>query len=1224
MKINRQVMGNGQRLQFFFRIILAALSIFVSSSAHAQNDSVAQRIILIGDAGQQTDNKQPELELARKLFKMDKNTTVLYLGDNIYPQGLPSTYAKDYDKRRQVIDSQINLVRGTKARAYFIPGNHDWAQGRTGGYQQVTNQSRYIGSQALENVQFIPSDVCPGPEEIQLSDKITLVAIDSQWWLHQHEKSGVTYGCDIQTEEDLLESLKEIIDRNEDKILIFAAHHPFITYGRHGGYYNLKQHIFPLTDINPKLWIPLPVLGSLYPISRGIFGNIQDVRHPVYKNFSRSVDSILNRHPYCIRVAGHEHTLQLIRQEGKYYIVSGAGSKMTELAKGENLLFGGAQTGFSVIEIIKNGHVNVSFYSSMADSASAAIFSAPLPAWDTTPKKPRIYERKTFKDSVTVIANAKYKANSFKKWLLGKNYREEWMTPIKVKVFDISREKNGLKITRQGGGMQTKSLRLTDTKGNEYALRTVEKFPDNTLPEEFRETIVKDAVVDGISASYPFAALSIPVLSDAADVPYAKPRLVFIPDDPQLGYYRDEFKNKLAIFEEREPGGFTKNSSTEKIIDKLRDDNDNKVDQESVLKARLLDMFIMDFDRHEDQWRWGTNDTGEQKRYFPIPRDRDQAFFINNGFIPRWVAKPYRMPKFQGFRAKAIDIRTFNFNARYFDRTFLNALTKEQWAAMSDTLIRDMSDKAIEAALARQPREIYNISAPKIIETLKERRKFIKDEALQYFSFLAREVDITGSDKREYFKVDRNEDGSVDVNVIKITKDGDTGKTLYSRKFFRNETRELRLYAMGGEDSIVINGAAGPIKIRIIGGRDKDYIVNNSKAMKSKTVVYDFKPEGNVLSGGPMKNEMTSSSSVNRYNRREFQYDKLHPGLAFAYNRDDGLYLGIGLRYTAHGFRKDPYKMLMQVSASHALATRAFMYAYKLELIDVIGKTDIVSNGNLRLPRNTINFFGFGNETEFDRNDGKSINFYRTRFDHIDGNVMLRSSLTQDVTVEYGPSFQYFHYKPTDNEGRIISESNFPGLDTMSLYKRKTYLGPKVRLTIDNRNDPIIPSRGVRWITDVEYFNGLSATSSNFTRLSSDMAIYISSNTPAKLVIALRFGGGVNFGNYEYYQAQYLSGTQNLRGYRKFRFAGDKMLYNNVELRYKIKEFRTYLFPGAFGVLAFHDVGRVWYKEEKSNTWHRGYGGGLWIAPAKKIVATGILAFSRDGLMPQFSVGYQF
>jgi hypothetical protein len=203
-------MNTGNRVRTPWYLFLFLLFTLPVESLHAQADSVAQRIILIGDAGQQKDNKQPELELARKLFPMDKKTTVLYLGDNIYPQGLPSVYAADYEKRRQVLDSQINLVRGTKAKAYFIAGNHDWAQGRSGGYQQVTNQWRYVTSQALENVQFIPFDVCPGPEEIQLSDKITLVAVDSQWWLHQHEKSGVTYGCDIQSQEDMLEAIHNI------------------------------------------------------------------------------------------------------------------------------------------------------------------------------------------------------------------------------------------------------------------------------------------------------------------------------------------------------------------------------------------------------------------------------------------------------------------------------------------------------------------------------------------------------------------------------------------------------------------------------------------------------------------------------------------------------------------------------------------------------------------------------------------------------------------------------------------------------------------------------------------------------------------------------------------------------------------------------------------------------------------------------------------------------
>lgn len=1191
----------------------------------ASTDSVVNRIILIGDAGKLAGEKHPELDLIRQLFPLDKKTSVIYLGDNIYPQGLPSIYETNYQEKKAILDSQINLVRGTEATAYIMAGNHDWMQGRAGGYQQMMNQFRYVNSLGEQNIVYVPSDGCPGPQEISLSPKVTLVVIDSQWWLHRYEKSGITYGCDIQTEEDLLDELKDIVARNEDKLLVFAAHHPFITYGRHGGYYSIKQHIFPLTELNPKLYIPLPILGSLYPLSRGVFGNIQDNRHPIYKDFSRAVDSILNQHPYCIRVAGHEHNLQFIQREKQFYVVSGAGSKISDLAKGEDLVFGATQTGFGVLEVLKTGGVRFKFFSTQTDTVSKPIFSMGLPALDTTMPKPRTYEVKSFPDSVMTVANRTLTANKFKRWLLGSNYREEWTTPVKVPVIDIGKELGGLKVTKVGGGMQTKSLRLEDSKGNEYVLRSVRKFPDNTIPEEFRQTFVKDAVVDGISASYPYAALSIPTFADALNIPGAKPRLFYIPDDPRLGFYRDQFKNSLAIFEEREPGGFEKNSSTEKILERLQDDHDNKVDQHAVLKARMLDMFIMDFDRHEDQWRWGTNDTGERRTYYPIPRDRDQAFFVNMGFIPKQVSKSYRIPKFQGFRAKARDITTFNFNARYFDRSFLNQLEGADWQTMADTVLAAITDDVMRAALARQPREIYPYSAEDIVKTLQERRKYFKDEMVEYYKFLAREVDIPASDKREFFHVNRLDNGDVDIKIYKINKEGEVSRELYSRKFLDSETKEIRLYARGGEDSIRIEGNGGSIRVRVIGGRDKDHIINNSSAAKTKTVLYDFAPESNVVEGtGKWRDRITSSPYVNRYNRRAFAYDILHPSLSAEFNRDDGLFLGISLTHRAHGFRKEPYKVLQQVSAHHALATKAFMFNYNLELIDAIGKQDLLVNGQLRLPRNTINFFGFGNETEYDRSDGKSINYYRTRYDHAELNVLLRTQLTSDITFSYGPSYQYYHYKTEYNKGRITQDRRFEGLDTAMLANPKTYFGPKAIISIDNRNDRAIPSRGVRWLTQYETNFGLSSTSRTYTRLNTDMSIYISSNTPAKLVIGLRFGAGFTWGDYEYFQAQYLSGTHNLRGYRKFRFAGDKMIYNNVDVRYKIGEFRTYLLPGAFGILAFHDIGRVWYEGEDSNQWHNGYGAGLWLAPAKRIVLTAYYAQSKDGAMPGISLGFHF
>src|SRR5687768_14000865 len=980
-------------------LLLLSFSFFPGPSLYAQQDSLSHRIILIGDAGEQKENVHPELEFLKKSFDLDKRTTVIYLGDNIYPQGLPSHYASNYEEKKQVLDSQINIVLGKEATAYFIAGNHDWMQGRSGGYQQLRNQYRYITSLNRPNVRFLPTDACPGPQEIAINDKITLVVIDSQWWLHRFDKPTIRSGCESSTEAELLSSLREIVSRNEDKLLVFAAHHPFITFGRHGGYYNLKQHIFPFTDLKPKLFIPLPVLGSIYPIARGVFGNIQDTKHPIYTNFSRGVDRILSTHPNCIRVAGHEHNLQLIKEGKNYYVVSGAGAKQSEITKDDRLIYSSTKNGFATIDVIKNDNVYVRFFSSENDTATNAMFTQALPPIDSSGLTKKTIKPPVFPDSVKVIAAPYYKAGKFKKWLLGANYRNEWTEPVKVRVFDIGKELGGLKVTKKGGGMQTKSLQLEDKNGKEYALRSVEKFPDATLPEEFRQTVIKDAVVDGISASYPFAALSIPLLSRATGVPYAIPKLVYIPDDPRLGYYQKEFANKLAIFEEREPYRYGENKSTEKILEKLREDNDDKIDQQLVLKARLLDMFMMDFDRHEDQWRWNTKDTGKGKVYYPLPRDRDQAFFVNEGRIPKIIRKPWRLPKFQGFRAKAININTFNFNARFFDRTFLNSLSQKDWEKQADSLISKMTDSVIESAIKKQPPEIFPYSGPKIIETLKKRRHYLKDEAIQYYKFLAKEVEVTGTDKKETFEVVTNDDGSVDVRMHKINDKGEREKILYERKFIPEDTREIRLFGFNNEDSFHITGSdKRRIKIRLLGGEDKDIYINETNSPRKQTVTYDYKGDSDRYKG-VMKNEITEDPSVNMYSIRNFQYDILQPKKYFAYNRDDGLFVGLGLKYTTHGFRKDPFRMQHEIRGVVSMLTKAWRFRYDMERTDAIGGTDLLLHADVRAPNNTINYFGKGNNRPNKIDDGRGPQYYRTRFFHADLALLLRREVFPDIDL---------------------------------------------------------------------------------------------------------------------------------------------------------------------------------------------------------------------------------
>jgi outer membrane translocation and assembly module TamA len=125
--------------------------------------------------------------------------------------------------------------------------------------------------------------------------------------------------------------------------------------------------------------------------------------------------------------------------------------------------------------------------------------------------------------------------------------------------------------------------------------------------------------------------------------------------------------------------------------------------------------------------------------------------------------------------------------------------------------------------------------------------------------------------------------------------------------------------------------------------------------------------------------------------------------------------------------------------------------------------------------------------------------------------------------------------------------------------------------------------------------------------------------------LATRLGWGKNYGDFDLPQAYYLSGTDNLRGYRRDRFAGRSRFYNNTELRFKVADFSTYLFPGSFGFLVFNDVGRVWADGENSSDWHVGNGVGIWVAPIKRFVIAAHLARSKEEkTLPYVTFGFQF
>lgn len=1213
------------------RSTIIFLTLFQVLTACAQTDTASgipdtinQRIFLIGDAGDMNTTTHPVIDWLKKHVDWgDDRNTVLFLGDNVYPEGLPPEGDPSYAHSKAILDDQISLVKGKKGRAFFVPGNHDWRNGKQGGWEQVMNQVDYINSLNQKNVQAWPMNGCPGPIQVELSDKVVVVIIDSQWFLYLHDKPGPGSNCDAKTIDEFTIELQEIAKSHPNQMMIVAMHHPIYSYSVHGGDYTLKEHIFPFTAMNPNLYIPLPVLGSVYPLARGVFGSVQDVQHPLYKVMANIVEGVLKQHPNPVFVSGHDHCLQMIVRDSIPYIVSGAGSKQNRVKPGKYELFADVNNGFSVIEVWKSGKTDVKFYNLSSIDYSAPTFTTQLKPIAPPPPAAVDTTRAIFDSVVIASANPKLRSTGFKNFMVGKNYRREWTQPLAVKVLDMGTDMGGLIPLRQGGGKQTKSLRVRDSLGREWALRTINKDPQAALPADLRQSFLTDVIADGISASYPYGALSMGVLSRAAGVPYLRNRLVYLPDDPRLLRFRSTFKNTMALMEEREPDSVKKSDNTDELVLKLAKDNDNHVDERLVLRARLLDNFVMDFDRHDGQWQWATRDTGKGKIYYPIPTDRDEVFYINEGFMPRIARSSWLVPELQGFRPHAHNIKTFNRTARNFDRTFLTGLSEDVWKQEVDHFLRSMTDSVIETALHRQPAELQKYRMNEIISKLKARRKYFAGEMMEYYRFLSRNVTIVGTNQREQFTITKNSDGTVQVVVNKISKKDEISSKIYDRTFDPNITKELAIYGLNDDDRFIVNGGDSKIKIRLIGGSGNDQFINNGTG--KKVMVYDVTFEKNEFSGSTaFRKRVFADPQTNRYSRLNFKYNLFHPGLGLEYNKDDGVILGLKFEYIKQGFRKEPYGIRQFLEAKRSFRTNSYHFIYESDYIKAIRNTDIALRADIRAPINVTNFFGLGNKTRIeDRPD--DMNYYRVRYNIINATAYLRYNLQSWMQLFIGPTFQYFKVDSAQNHGRFVTNDVVNGLDQAGVYDPHHYLGADARINIDSRNNPVLPTRGLWLNAGARQLFGLEKTSSNITQLNIDMRIFMNLFEYPRFVLGTRFGWARDYGNFQFPQAQYLGGTDNLRGFREQRFAGRSMLFNNTELRVRLVDFNTYLFGGTLGVLAFNDIGRVYMPDERTNTWHDGWGLGVWMSPIRRFVFVLSAAHSKEeSVLPRFTFGFQF
>ena len=831
-------------------------------------------------------------------------------------------------------------------------------------------------------------------------------------------------------------------------------------------------------------------------------------------------------------------------------------------------------------------------------------------------------------ESVTVVPGAIYKAGTLGRFFYGEHYRSLWTAPLTVPVLSLDQYAGGLRPLERGGSQQTKSLRFSGADGREYVFRSIDKDPSPSLPPELRGTYAKHIVRDLISAQHPGGSLVVARLLDAAGVLHATPQLAVMPDDPRLGEFRQEFAGMLGLIELRPTGdpddaisdgtGMTRVASSQKLFDRITEHPDERVDSRAFLAARLFDMFVGDWDRHPDQWRWARTGTTPNDRWLPIPRDRDWALVKLDGVAWSLARFVYPYPQFVSFDAAYSDVTWLTWNGRALDRRLLSELPRPVWDSVAMALQAKLPDSVIEDAVRQLPPGLATQSGDFLRSTLASRREHLREAAKRFYDILADAPEIHTTDASELLEVTRVGPRTTDVTVRQRSKSGDVEpQDWYHRRFDASETGEIRIYLHGGPDQVVVRGSAnGRTLVRVIGGRGRDAIADSTAGGHAANMRYYDTDSTTVVAPG-------THASIDRRTyapprtRRGFIDPPRDWGSRWrtvpwaGYSSDAGLFLGAGPLFERYGFRQHPYAFRAGLLAGYAFGAGKgrveFSADVKRENSD-IHLTLVARASGL----DVLHFYGFGNETP--SLGSKDFHLVQQRASGIE--PMVHFPVAHRLTLDLGASLR--RTKTKLDSGTFIADVQPFGVGTFK------QVGARAGLTFDSRDVPANAKRGVFASLQAAGYPDVWTAEGAFGQMHGQVATYLSAPVRLEPVLALRVGGQKAWGNYPYFDAAFVGGGSTLRGWRQERFAGDGSVYGSAELRFFLTKFFL-LLPGDLGAFGLADAGRVYLSGESSDTWHTGFGGGLWVSFLGRGNTLSVsMAHGREGNAVYFRSGMPF
>ena len=1186
---------------------------------------IAHSFYLIGDAGNSPlGESSPALQAFKKeLSNASKNSTAIFLGDNIYEKGMP----KKEDENRAFAEHQLNVqtdaVQEFIGETIFIPGNHDWYSDGTKG---LARQEKFIEDAIGKNT-FLPENGCP-IENIHVTDDIELILIDSQWFITNWDKHPtINDDCVIKTRAGFFDEYSSIIKKSRGKTTIVAVHHPMYTNGSHGGQFSFGSHMKPL-----------PVLGTLKNVIRKTSGvaNV-DLQNKRYNEFKQRLVTISQENKKVVFVSGHEHSLQYLVEDNLRQIVSGSGSKVSATRNVGGGQFSYGTPGFARLDVFKDGS---SFLRFISADTNEVVFKTEV-LQPNLKKSFNTYPNSFPKEkAASIYSEEETDKSGTHKFLWGDRYRKLYSTKVSAPTVNLDTMYGGLTVVRKGGGNQSKSLRLKDKNGAQYVMRALRKnavqylqavmFKNQYIEGQFDDTGVEDLLLDVFAGSHPYAPFAIGTLSDAIGVYHTNPILYYIPKQNALGHFNDDFGNELYMIEEHTSEGHSdlasfgfqdKIISTDDMMKRLHKDEDIIIDEASYIRARLFDMLIGDWDRHQDQWRWIEFKENGKKVYRPLPRDRDQAFSImSDGFLlSAAVAVLPTARLLRKYDDDLVDVKGVNVEPYPLDMELIQESGKAIWDAEVKIIQDGITDAVIEKAFLNFPEEVRDQSLDDIKSKLKARRGNLQAISDRYYDLINKFSVIKGTNKDDYFTINARENGTINVIANRI-KNGKKGEVFHERTYSPSETKEIWIYGLDDDDVFEIIGKSKQIKIRLIGGQNNDtYKVTDG----GKVAVYDYKSKKNDISlakKAKVKLRDDYETNVYDYKKLKNSTNQLIPSIGS--NPDDGFKIGINNTYTAYGFERNPFTSQHTVSAAYYFATQGFDASYKGEFANVIGNANLGLKGAFTSPNYAINFFGFGNETsnpEADDDDGLEVDLDYNR-------VKLR-------TLEFAPSLiwrgyagsvfsvglSYESIEVEETQGRFINQFIGDNTDV-----NNSFIGAEVAYGFEQRDNDAFPTLGFEFGLRAGYKNNVQE-SDGFAYLIPELGIDYKLIPSGQLVLATKVRGHINFGNdFEFYQGATLGADTGLRGYRNQRFTGNNAFVQSTDLRLNLRKVKTGLMPLNIGVLLGADYGRVWYDDEDSDKWNNSLGAGIFANVADMMTANFTAFNSDDGLRLAFKLGFGF